>query len=245
MGLNNSPATFQRMMELILRGLPWHICMVYLDDVLIYSRTFEDHLLHLEEVLSRIQLAGLKLNPKNVTLPGTMLCSWAMFMGFQKSSDQGRQFEADVIQSLCQLQGIKKTRTTAYNPRSDGMVERHNRTLIAQLAKMLLSQGGEWDTYVKQVAFAYSSSKHASTQFTRFYLMHGREARVLADVLLPLSVLASRGSGSLTEYASSIAEQLESAFSTARLNSAEAHERQKLYHDKGGCHRAYGVGALV
>jgi len=57
MGLTNSPATFQRMMELILRGLPWHICMLYLDDILIYSRTFEDHLALLEEVLSRIQSA--------------------------------------------------------------------------------------------------------------------------------------------------------------------------------------------
>ncbi|KAK7922815.1 hypothetical protein WMY93_009717 [Mugilogobius chulae] len=62
MGLSNSPATFQRMMELVLRGLPWHICLVYLDDILIYSRTFEDHLSHLQEVLTRIQSAGLKLN---------------------------------------------------------------------------------------------------------------------------------------------------------------------------------------
>ena len=64
MGLTNSPAMFQRMMVLILRGLPWHICMVYLDDILIYNRTFTEHLLHLDEVLSRIQLAGLKLNPR-------------------------------------------------------------------------------------------------------------------------------------------------------------------------------------
>lgn len=63
MGLSNSPATFQRMMELVLRGLPWHICMVYLDDILIYSGTFEEHLTHLKEVFSRIQSAGLKLNP--------------------------------------------------------------------------------------------------------------------------------------------------------------------------------------
>ena len=63
MGLTNSPATFQRMMELILRGLPWHICMVYLDDILIYSRSFEDHLANLEEVLTRVQTAGLRLNP--------------------------------------------------------------------------------------------------------------------------------------------------------------------------------------
>ncbi|KAG1924642.1 hypothetical protein F2P79_026035, partial [Pimephales promelas] len=63
MGLSNSPATFQRMMELVLRGLPWHICMVYLDDILIYSGTFEEHLTHLKEVFSRIKSAGLKLNP--------------------------------------------------------------------------------------------------------------------------------------------------------------------------------------
>ena len=68
MGLTNPPATFQRMMELVLRGLPWHVCMVYLDDVLIYSPTFEDHLSSLREVFSRIQTAGLKLNPKKCHL---------------------------------------------------------------------------------------------------------------------------------------------------------------------------------
>lgn len=68
MGLTNSPATFQRMMELVLRGLPWQVCMVYLDDVLIYSPTFEDHLRSLREVFSWIQTAGLTLNPKKCHL---------------------------------------------------------------------------------------------------------------------------------------------------------------------------------
>ena len=63
MGLTNSPATFQRMMELVLRGLPCQICMVFLDDILIYSNTFEAHLSNLEEVFARMQAAGL-LNPK-------------------------------------------------------------------------------------------------------------------------------------------------------------------------------------
>lgn len=39
--------------------------------------------------------------------------------------------------------------------------------------------------------------------------------------------------------------RLELAFSTTRLNSTEAHDRQKLYHDEGVCHSAYEVGALV
>lgn len=68
MGLTNSPATFQRMMELVLRGLPWQVCMVYLDDVLIFSPTFDDHMVSLREVFSRIQAAGLKLNPKKCHL---------------------------------------------------------------------------------------------------------------------------------------------------------------------------------
>lgn len=160
-------------------------------------------------------------------------------------SDQGRQFEAEVVQSLCRLLGIKKTRTTAYNPKSDGMVERHNRTLIDQLAKMLLSHGGEWDSYVKQVAFAYNTSKHASTQFTPFYLMHGREARVPADALISDCVLNSRSAASLPEYVSTVAQRLEVAFAAARLNSTEAHEKQKLYYDSDVCHSAYGVGDLV
>ncbi|XP_061765808.1 uncharacterized protein LOC133558442 [Nerophis ophidion] len=68
MGLPNSPATFQRMMELVLRGLPWQVCMVYLDDVLIYSPTFEAHLTSLREIFSRIHAAGLRLNHKKCHL---------------------------------------------------------------------------------------------------------------------------------------------------------------------------------
>jgi len=40
MGLTSALATFQMVMELVLRGLPWYLCMVYLDDILIYSRSF-------------------------------------------------------------------------------------------------------------------------------------------------------------------------------------------------------------
>ena len=63
-GLCNAPSCFQRLMECVLRGLNWRIALIYLDDVLVYSRTFEDHLQHLSLVFDRFREAGLKLKPK-------------------------------------------------------------------------------------------------------------------------------------------------------------------------------------
>ena len=62
-GLFNAPGTFQRLMECVLRGLTWQIALIYLDDVLVYSRTFDDHLQHLRLVFDRFRTAGLKLKP--------------------------------------------------------------------------------------------------------------------------------------------------------------------------------------
>lgn len=99
-------------------------------------------------------------------------------------TDMGRQFESEVVRHLCRMLGVKKTHTTPYNPKSDGMVERFNRTFTDQLAKTLLSCEGEWDSFLSQVAFPYNTSVHTSTGFTPYFLTHGREARTPMDVVL-------------------------------------------------------------
>ena len=58
-GLCNAPATFQRLMDLILAGLQWKNCLVYLDDILIIGRTFKEHLDNLGLVFNRLREAGL------------------------------------------------------------------------------------------------------------------------------------------------------------------------------------------
>lgn len=60
-GLCNAPGTFQRLMDLLLFGLQWETCLIYLDDILIFSSTFSEHLSRLESVLSNIRQTGLKL----------------------------------------------------------------------------------------------------------------------------------------------------------------------------------------
>lgn len=62
-GLCNSAGTFQRLMTHVLRGLEWDICLVYIDDLIIFSRTFDEHLLHLEQVLKRLREANVRLKP--------------------------------------------------------------------------------------------------------------------------------------------------------------------------------------
>ena len=63
-GLCNASATFQRVMQAVLAGLEWRTCFVYLDDVLIASKSFKEHLQHIKEVLARLRAAGLRLKPK-------------------------------------------------------------------------------------------------------------------------------------------------------------------------------------
>ena len=62
-GLCNAPATFQRLMDLVLAGLQWSHCLVYLDDVIVLGSTFDNYLNNLRAVFDRIQEAGLKLKP--------------------------------------------------------------------------------------------------------------------------------------------------------------------------------------
>ena len=61
-GLCNVPATFQCLMELVLSGLHWTSCLVYLDEI-IFSKTVNEHLRQLEEVLDCLRGAGLKATP--------------------------------------------------------------------------------------------------------------------------------------------------------------------------------------
>ena len=63
LGLCNAPSTFSRLMNLVLHGLTYVYCLVYLDDTIIYSMNFEDHLKHINEILDRLIKAKLKLNP--------------------------------------------------------------------------------------------------------------------------------------------------------------------------------------
>ncbi len=67
-GLCNVPATFERLIEHVLMGLPWNVGLVYLDDIIVHAKSFDDELSRLSEVFNRMKEAKLKLNPKKCLL---------------------------------------------------------------------------------------------------------------------------------------------------------------------------------
>ena len=67
-GLCNAPGTFQRVMDVAMAGLNYEICLVYLDDIVLFSRTVKEHLERLRLILDRLRRANMKLKPSKCHL---------------------------------------------------------------------------------------------------------------------------------------------------------------------------------
>ena len=97
-------------------------------------------------------------------------------------SDQEREFCNKLVDSLEELTGFKQKITSAYHPQSNGLDERFNQTLKAQLQKLVNNHQDDWDDLLDNILFAYRSSHHDSTKCLPFLLMYGRKARLPIDL---------------------------------------------------------------
>ena len=155
-----------------------------------------------------------------------------MFLRFsppeQLHCDQGRQFESRLLAEVCKLLHIQKSRTTAYHPQSDGLAERWNCTLLGMLATCVGEHPEDWEEYVSKARMAYNTSVNATTGYTPFYLMFGRQARIPVDLMYGT---AEPESASYGEYATKLQESLSKAYTLARESLAKKQEKQaELYN---------------
>ena len=94
-GLTNAPATFQRLMDTVLKGLQWQRCLVYLDDIIVFGKDFGETLANLTMVMERLKAAGLKLKASK--------CQWfkrsVKYLGHVVSA-RGIECDPDKIQAV-------------------------------------------------------------------------------------------------------------------------------------------------
>jgi len=106
-----------------------------------------------------------------------------------------------------------------------------------------LRQHRDWDEKLPAVAFAYRSTVHESTGFTPYFLMHGREARVPADLVYGEPEISPYNSD--TDFPSHLTNTLHKAFATARQNLNQAAKRRKDRYDLRSRPTIFPVGSWV
>ena len=191
------------------------------------SRDGFEQVLVVTDVFTKYTQAFPTRDQKAHTVARVLVERWFYQVGVPERlhSDQGRNFESELLRQLCQLYGISKSRTTPYHPQGNGQCERFNRTLHGLLRTLPPEQKSRWPQHLPQLLYAYNTTVHGSTGYSPYELLFGRQARIPLDLLL--------GRESEEEPVDWVAEHRQRLELAHRL----AQERLETAH---GRHRAQG-----
>ena len=169
---------------------------------------------------------------KTQTAQATARILWDNFIchyGFPEKfiSDQGRNFESDLIKELCKIAGVKKLHTTPYHPQGNGQCERFNSTLCNMLGTLSEEEKSDWKSYLGCMTHAYNC-----TTYSPYYLMFGRHPRLPIDVEFGLPKSNSGDNSSKSRYVQKLRRRLNYAFQKATKVANQQASKYKSSYDK-------------
>ena len=187
---------------------------------------------------------------KTQTAQATAKLLWDNFIvhyGFPEKffSDQGRNFVSELIQDLCRIAKVKKINTTPYHPMSNGQCERFNKTLCNMLGTLSEEEKLDWKSHISSMTHAYNCTKNASTGFSPYFLMYGRQPRLPIDVKFGLFRNLSSSTFSKSKYIDRLKKRLDFAYQKANAAQQKDSARHKLRYDKKAQNITLYPGDLV
>ena len=146
-------------------------------------------------------------------------------------TDQGKNFESQLIKELCELAKVQKLRTTPYRPQTNGSCERFNGILISMLGTLPPHAKKTWPEWVSTLTHAYNCTMSQATGFSPFFLMFGRIPRIPIDVEFGVT-LPDLSDTSRQNYAQKLKARLRWAYRKAHEVNLKESARHKRYYDR-------------
>lgn len=191
------------------------------------ARDGREQVLVLTDVFSKFTQVVPTRDQRASTVADVLTKEWFYKYGVpaRLHSDQGRSFESTIIQQLCELYGIRKSRTTPCHPQGNGQCERFNRALHDLLRTLSAEQKHRWPEYLQQALFSYNTTPHQTTGQSPFLLMFGREPQLPVDFLL--GRVEEPTSGEVCNWVREHQRRLQVAVENARERMKQAATRRK------------------
>ena len=160
-------------------------------------------------------------------------------------TDQGTNFTSQLLTEVYSLLQIKPIKTTPYHPQTAGLEERFNGTLKAMLKKTAAEEGRDWDRLLPYLLFAYREVPQASTGFSPFELIYGRNVRGPLDILKESWEAKPKSPESVVSYVLMVRERLAKLRDIVRENLEDAQATQKQWYDRNARCREFQTGDQV
>ena len=140
-------------------------------------------------------------------------------------TDQGHNFESDLLKALFEIVQVKKIRTSGYHPQTNGQCEHFNATLVNILGTLPEKRKSTWREHVPTLVHAYNCTRINATGFSPYYLMFGQKPCLPIDLLFRTNAADLRGNS--TTYIKNLKQRIEWAYKTANEVVKKEQERNK------------------
>ena len=145
-------------------------------------------------------------------------------------SNQGQNFESDLISELCKLPKVQKLHTSPYHPQTNGQCEPFNHTVINMLGTLPPNKKSSWRDNVPTLVHVYNCTRSSATGFCPYYLMYSWKPQLSVDLYIGTQKADMNATAS-TKFMKQLHERLKWAYTTAQYVIKKENQRHKQNYD--------------